>query len=84
MYVHLGEDVFVHTDEIIAVLDYQKLKDNETNRAMMTEKEKSGNWVGIGSKTVKSLVVTEAFFYASPFSVATLKRRMQAAIGFPG
>lgn len=84
MYVHLGDDVFVHTDEIIAVFDYQKMKENETNRTMMTEKLKSGNWVGISSKTVKSFVVTEERFYASPFSIATLKRRMQALARFPG
>ncbi|PWA12070.1 DUF370 domain-containing protein [Pueribacillus theae] len=77
MFIHLGEDVVIRANDVVAILDWQ-LSDN-LNDCVKRFKEKE-KLVDIGKNLTKSIVVTNDTLYLSPLSSLTLKRRAQASI----
>jgi extracellular matrix regulatory protein B len=73
MYIHVGEDVMVKTDEIVAIIDKDTVQFSEEMQLFLKKKEKQTSNLAKG--TYKSLVVTVDQLYLSPLASATLKKR---------
>lgn len=76
MFIHLGNDIMVSSNEIIAIFEQSLLK--KRNIAFAKNHEKANLVVNIGNQDTKSVVVTEDdTIYFSPFSTLTLRRRLE-------
>ena len=76
MFIHLGGDLVVSKDEVIAILNTQLMKKTEVNREFMQLAEDEGFISSIGNKArAKSLCITTKQIYLSPISSVTLKKR---------
>lgn len=75
MYLHIGEDILVHTDEIVAILD-KKLLDSSSILAEFLQ-QKENITLHLAKRSVKSIVVTTKHVYYSPLSSVTLTKRAQ-------
>lgn len=73
MYLHIGEEVLVLTNDIIAILDI----DSANSSAFMEEfiARHNRQVVHLTKGTVKSIVVTSNHIYYSPLASGTLKKR---------
>ncbi|HET7580546.1 MAG TPA: extracellular matrix/biofilm biosynthesis regulator RemA family protein [Bacillales bacterium] len=77
MFIHLGNDVMVPSDEIVAIFDQSLLE--KRNMAFAGNHEKAHLVIDIGEQDTKSVVVTEDdTIYFSPFSTLTLRRRLES------
>ena len=77
LFIHLGNDVMVSTDEIVMILDKSLLR--KRNIAFAKNHEKAHLVVDIGQHETKSVVITDDDkIYLSAFSTLTLKRRLEA------
>ncbi|MGE8204769.1 extracellular matrix regulator RemB [Heyndrickxia sp. NPDC080065] len=74
MYLHVGEDVLVRTDEIITILDKGTVKDSVIIQEFLQEKKK--NTVNLSKGEFKSLVITDHQYYLSPLASNTLLKRL--------
>lgn len=78
MFIHLGGDVVVSKEEVIAILNTQLLKKAETNREFIESAESDGFISPISDRNnAKSLVITSKKIYLSPISSVTLKKRSE-------
>lgn len=68
MYLHIGNDQMVSLEDVIMILDYQKINDS-------AEGKSSRVFWQTGKKDCKSIVVTENKIFYSPISSATLVKR---------
>lgn len=75
MYLHIGDDILVHTDEIVAILD-KKLLDSSPILAEFLQ-QKAEVTLHLAEKSIKSIVVTTKHVYYSPLASVTLKKRSQ-------
>jgi extracellular matrix regulatory protein B len=75
MYLHIGEDILVHTDEIVAILD-KKLLDSSPIFAEFLQ-QKADQQLDLTRKSIKSIVVTTKHVYYSSLASVTLKKRSQ-------
>ena len=75
MYLHIGEDILVHTDEIVAILD-KKLLDSSPILAEFLQ-QKADITIHLTEKSIKSIVVTTKHVYYSPLASMTLTKRSQ-------
>mgnify|MGYP003816578223 FL=1 len=75
MFIHLGEDVVIHSDEVIAILDWRIIEKSEIMAAFIDRYKEDGKVIDIGKKFTKSIVITTETVYVSPLSSLTLKRR---------
>lgn len=76
MFIHLGGDVVVPKEEVIAILNTQLMKKTEVNREFMEIAENEGFISSISEKAnAKSLIITSKKIYLSPISSGTLKKR---------
>ncbi|WP_409296380.1 extracellular matrix regulator RemB [Peribacillus sp. SCS-26] len=82
MYLHVGEDTLVKTNDIIVILDRQLLKNSDIFKEFMEKRKDRA--VHLAKGEIKSVVITETMAYLSPFSSAILKKRavqfMQPAV----
>ncbi|MDQ0220932.1 DUF370 domain-containing protein [Peribacillus cavernae] len=75
MYLHIGEDILVKTDEVIAILDKQILQSSFIMREFLDRKKEMT--VNLAKGSIKSIVVTNKHIYYSPLASVTLKKRSQ-------
>ncbi len=76
MFIHLGGDIVVSKDEVIAILNTQLMKRTEVNREFMELAENEGFITPISDRTnAKSVIITSKKVYLSPISSVTLKKR---------
>ncbi|HZG70370.1 MAG TPA: extracellular matrix/biofilm biosynthesis regulator RemA family protein [Chondromyces sp.] len=73
MYVHLGEEVMVPVNEIIAIIDKSSLKLSEEAVYLSDYYQQSAK---TADDSYKSVVITVNHIYLSPFSSGTLKKRI--------
>ncbi|MBM7585072.1 hypothetical protein JOC86_001614 [Bacillus pakistanensis] len=73
MYIHVGEDVMVRTDEIVAIIDKDTVQFSSELQDFLKKKENQISNLAKGS--YKSLVVTVNHLYLSPLASNTLKKR---------
>ncbi len=81
MYLHLGQDVIVHTDSIIGIYDMDTATWSKHTRAFMSALEKRGHVVPLFEDLPKSCILCqrggEHTLYISQLSTATLLRRSE-------
>ncbi len=79
MYLHLGNDVVVRKDEVIAVFDMDNTTISKHSRKFLTEAEKAGAVIDITDDLPKSYIVTgfgdEIRVFISSVSSKTLYKR---------
>ncbi|MFC7395128.1 extracellular matrix regulator RemB [Scopulibacillus cellulosilyticus] len=80
MFIHLGEDIIVRTNEVVAIFDYERMKEDQGNLRLLENLKKAKKVNNIGEQLSKSVVFTDHAVYLSPFSPATLKRRSQLRV----
>ncbi|TCP22148.1 uncharacterized protein DUF370 [Scopulibacillus darangshiensis] len=80
MFIHLGEDIIIRSTEVIAIFDYERMKEDLGNQTLLMTLEDKKVMHDIGQQMTKSVVFTDGGIYLSPFSPATLKRRSQSAM----
>ena len=76
MFLHLGADVLISQDKIIAILDCETAMSNATSENFLNQirKEKNIQYISEEGKE-KSLVITNSGNYFSPISSTTLLKR---------
>lgn len=85
MFLHLGQDTIITTDEIIGIFDIDTTTVSKATRTYLTAKEKSGNVINVSYELPKSFIVTldkstgEKNVYISPISSVTLLKRIENA-----
>jgi len=78
MYIHLGQDVVVHTDSIIGIFDMDNTTSSYITREFLKVAQKDGNIVNVSEDLPKSFVICEDgknTVYLSQLSSATLLKR---------
>jgi hypothetical protein len=76
MFIHLGGDVIIPKEEVIAILSTQLFKKTETNKEFLQVAEEDGFISPItDSAKAKSVIITTKKIYFSPISSFTLKKR---------
>lgn len=81
MFIHLGGDVVVSKDEVIAIVNSQLMKKTEVNREFMELAENDGFITPITERSnVNSIIITNKKIYLSPISAVTLKKRSDDVI----
>lgn len=79
MYLHLGQDVVVHTDTIIGIYDMDTATWSKHTRACIAAMEKFGQVQSIFDDLPKSCILCEKggvrTLYISQLSTATLLKR---------
>ena len=82
MYLDIGNDWVVSSDEIIAILDVSH-EEIQFHPKIKLPENQTYDWIlplkidAVPGDDYKSLVITNKKNYASPISTATLKKRMQ-------
>jgi regulator of extracellular matrix RemA (YlzA/DUF370 family) len=79
MYLHIGTNVLLRTNDIIAIIGRKGDADKrKINRAFLQKKQDSAQLINISSNNDKSFVLTaDEKVYISPISPYTLKKRSQ-------
>jgi len=82
LYLHLGGDVLIKTDEVVAIIDLEVTKiDHINHRSFDTIKENNNNICYISEPgREKTLVVTINNLYYSPISTNTLYKRSSSSL----
>ncbi|WP_027725506.1 extracellular matrix regulator RemB [Tuberibacillus calidus] len=76
MFIHLGEDVVIKANEVIAIFQYNLFQD-ERNRSFIQKVMENKTFIRIGGENIKSVILTGDCLYFSPFSPNTLKKRSE-------
>ena len=80
MYLHLGSDVVVRSDSIVAIFDLDNSSQSHLTRAYLTKAEKAGQVVNVAEDLPKSFVVcrepdgTQRVYLSQLMSATLLKR----------
>ncbi len=78
MYLHLGQNTVITTQEIVGFFDMDNTTVSKTTRDFLSQAEKSGRVKYVSYDLPKSFIVTkDQTVYISPVSVATLMGRTQ-------
>jgi hypothetical protein len=79
MFLHLGGDVLINQNKIIAILDLETAMKNLTSENFLKniQKNETINYISEKGKE-KSLVVTKDGTYLSPISSTTLLKRSKS------
>lgn len=81
MYLHLGQDRVVYSDEIVGIFDLDTTTVSKISRDYLTEAEKNGEVITVSSDLPKSFVLCESAnekqkVFISPISTSTLIKRI--------
>ncbi len=83
MFLHLGQDTIITTDEIVGIFDLDTSTVMKSTRDFLTMMQKSKNVINVGYELPKSFVLTynektkEKKIYISPISSVTLLKRIE-------
>lgn len=75
MYLYLGQDTVINTDQIIGIFDLDNTSVSKETRGYLAVAQKSGRIVEVSPDIPKSFVVCDKCVYLSQISPATLKKR---------
>lgn len=79
MYLHLGQDTVVRTDEVIGIFDLENSSVSKLTRDFLARSEKAGLVVNVSYELPKSFVLSgtreHTTVYITQISSATLKKR---------
>lgn len=72
MYIHVGDDILIKTEEIIAIFDKESLNGRSLEKLLAQYKQSN---IHYSKGLFKSVIVTKDHVYYSPLTTGTLKRR---------
>ncbi len=79
MYLHVGKDVILKTEDIIGIFDLDTATVGKSTRNYLAKREKQGEVINVTSELPKSFIVCERDnkrqVYISQISTATLEKR---------
>ncbi|MBD8071230.1 extracellular matrix regulator RemB [Bacillus sp. PS06] len=75
MFIHIGENVIIHSKDVVAILDRQLVKSSSIISEFLEKQAQP--IVELTAVDYKSVVVTVEKIYFSPLSSSTLKKRSQ-------
>ena len=76
MYLHLGSDILIRKDKVVAIIDLEIATLGKVNENYLDKlkKNKKINYVSTPGKE-KTLIITSNGYYLSPISSTTLFKR---------
>lgn len=81
MYVHIGKDTVINSENIIAVLDIESLEKNKNLKEVLQNLRISDNIIDVSDGNKKSLVIinknSKNIGYITNISTATLGKRAE-------
>ncbi len=81
MYLHLGNDIVVHRDEIIGIFDIENTSIGKNTKEFLKYAEQSGEVINVSYEMPKSFVVCVGDegqkVYISQISCQTLRKRAE-------
>ena len=77
MFLHLGENTVIPTQDVVAILDYDVVKKSSAMRRYMQNLREKGSVISVSDGEVKSIILTDKCTYLSSISVSTLKKRVK-------
>jgi extracellular matrix regulatory protein B len=75
MYLHIGEETLIRTNEIIAIIDRESAGSSPIFEEFLGHREDAV--VNLSKSQYKSIVITRNQVYYSPLAAGTLKKRSQ-------
>lgn len=79
MYLHLGQDTVVRTDEVVGIFDLENTSISKITKAFLSKAEKAGQVFNVSYELPKSFVICAkgkaSVVYITQISSATLKKR---------
>ena len=79
MYVHIGKDVVINSDNIISILDIEALEKKKNLEEVLQNLKISDNIIDVSEKNKKSLIIVNKnnknFGYITNISTTTLGKR---------
>lgn len=75
MFIHIGADYVVRSQDVVMILDSQLAIGSEVNRDFIRKARDEGKMVEMENEECKSYIITRNQIYCSPISSLTLKRR---------
>ncbi|MDB5085513.1 MAG: hypothetical protein JWN30_2399 [Bacilli bacterium] len=75
MFIHLGGDVMVQSEQVIAIFDLRTEEASKITAEFLSKAGRNKQTITIDPAETKSFVVTEGKIYYSPISSVTLKKR---------
>ena len=80
MYVHIGKDVVINSDNIITILDIESLKKKKKLEEVLQNLKISGNILDVSDGNKKSLIILEKnnkiIGYITNISSITIAKRI--------
>jgi hypothetical protein len=74
-YLHLGNDVTVHNNDVIGIFDIERVTVNRDVNEYLRKVQKNGDIYYVSLDLPKSFTVTDEFVYVSNVSTLTLRKR---------
>ena len=79
MYLHVGKEIILKTEDIIGIFDLDTATVSKSTRNYLAKSEKRGEVINVTSELPKSFIVceknNEKKVYISQISTATLEKR---------
>ncbi|RCW64579.1 extracellular matrix regulator RemB [Saliterribacillus persicus] len=75
MFIHIGDDHVIRSEEVVGIIDYAIVNSSTINDQMLTNLHGTEKLINEKTEGVKSIVITTNHMYYSPLSVLTLKKR---------
>ena len=79
MYVHIGKDVVINSENIISILDIESLEKKKKLEEVLQNLKISGNIIDVSEENKKSLIILEKndkiFGYITNISSSTIAKR---------
>ncbi len=75
MYLHIGGDTMISSEEIIGIFDMDTSTVNKATRDYLAKAEKEKRVIYVNFDLPKSFIVTDGGVYVSPLNTSTLNKR---------
>lgn len=80
MYINIGGETIINSDEIVGIFDIDKTTVHKNNRNYLSNVEKRGKIISVADKIPKSFIVckskSENIVYITPLAPITLFKRI--------
>ncbi|WP_017471604.1 extracellular matrix regulator RemB [Amphibacillus jilinensis] len=75
MFIHIGDDQVIRSDQIIVMIDQQYVASSSINEEMIEHQEEVEDMPQLDHDLTKSIIITKDHVYYSPLSILTLRKR---------
>ena len=81
MYIHIGQDVLINSNDIVGVFDIENTSTGKITKEFLNKLEQETNVVNVCQDLPKSFVVcknkTESYVYITQISPITIRKRIE-------